>query len=45
MLNMKNERCPHDPRVFCQEGFCDGCAIYQHYVRGELVKKEEREIK
>ena len=36
--NHKGERCQFDDNVFCQEGYCEDCAIGEKY-KEEFVKK------
>ena len=38
MINHKGERCQFDDNVFCQEGFCEDCAIGEKYQK-EFVEK------
>lgn len=46
MRNMKGERCLYDSRIFCQEGRCEGCSVYDHYSREKYKKwEEERKCK
>ena len=46
MRNKKGEKCPYDDRIFCQEGFCDGCSVYEHYSTEKYKKwKEGKECK
>jgi len=41
MKNMKGERCPYDKRFFCQESYCDGCGVYEHYSSEKYRKWKE----